>query len=89
MLSLERGTNKTFNISSGEPRTINEIYNIISDYLGVKKDPVFGDRRKGDVREAYFNIAKANEQLLWKPKNSFNIDLKRTLDWYKIFVNDN
>ena len=89
ILSLERGANKTFNISSGEPRTINEIYNIISDYLNIAAPPVFGNKRKGDVREAYFNIAKANEQLLWKPKNSFNIDLKRTLDWYKIFFNDN
>ena len=89
VLALEKGTNKTFNISSGKPRTINEIYNIISDYLGVKKDPVFGDKRKGDVREAYFTIAKANEQLRWKPNNSFKIDLKRTLDWYKKFVNDN
>jgi len=80
--AINKGDNNIFNISSGIPRTINEIYKFISDYFKNTLDPMFGDKRKGDVREAYFNITKAKEQLDWRPNNRFISDLENTIDWY-------
>lgn len=82
-LALDAGDNQAFNVASGVPITVNEIYGHVTDMLGVHVEPAYGPKRRGDVREAYFDVSKSRRVLGWHPHTSFSEALSVTLDWFR------
>lgn len=83
LLALSRGDNQVFNVAAGIPRTVNQIYASIAKFLAIKKEPVYGPKRRGDVHEAYFDISYARKELGWQPGTSFDEALGVTIEWFK------
>jgi UDP-glucose 4-epimerase len=83
VLALVRGDDEAYNIGSGCPVSVNEIYRLLVEATGVRIAAAHGPRRVGDVRLFYFDCTKAGQELNWRPHTSFAEGIERTLAWYR------
>ncbi len=72
-----------FNVASSNPKTINEMINIIEIILNKKARIKYIDKPIGDVNKTFGNITKAKKLLNWKPSVSFEDGIRNFIDWYK------
>jgi len=71
---------KVFNIGTGTQTSINELARILIELVGKPKGKVIhAEERKGDIRESYANIGKAEKELGFKPELSIFEGLKELL----------
>lgn len=70
-----RTDNKTFNLGSGFNYSVLEIYNTISELLGVRIKPIYENDLPGEAQSTLADISEARK-LGWAPKT----DLKTGLD---------
>ena len=66
-----------------------DLYNSISEILNIKKDPIFRNSRKGDIKNSLANISKANKLLGYNPLYSIKEGLEITVKSFrdKLVVN--
>ena len=83
MLALDRGDDQAYNIGSGQPVSVNEIYRLLTRVTGIRIPPEHGPRRVGDVRLFYFDCTKAARELGWRPRVPFAEAVARTVAWYR------
>jgi UDP-glucose 4-epimerase len=78
----ERTTGKVFNLGSGINYSINEIYTIISDLIGIRVEPLYLNDQPG---EAFANLADISlaKSLGWVPKITLCEGLKTSIDFIK------
>ena len=68
-LSKREAVGEVFNISSGEPITINKLTQTIQKIMGKSfLKPVHAEPRPGDIKHSYGDITKARRNLGYKPK---------------------
>ena len=72
-----------FNIASSNPKTINEMTNIIEKITNKKAKINYEEKPIGDVNKTYGDISKANKLLKWQPKISFEEGITNFIEWYK------
>jgi len=77
-----RTDGETFNIGSGRNYSVFEIYEMVSDLLGTKIDPVRKPDLLGEAEQTLADITKAT-QLGWKPKTDIENGLMRMVDYIK------
>jgi len=84
LLCLEdkRTDDKVFNIGSGKNYSILEIYEIISNLVGVKIAPVFKPDLPGDVFQNLADITEA-KKLAWKSKTDITEGLAKMVEYIK------
>ncbi len=76
--------NNVYNIACGERTTLNELWKMIQDLVGVNLPANYGSKRDGDVAHSLADVSKANYYLDYHPKINACDGLKLTLDWLKI-----
>jgi len=72
-----------FNVGTGERHTLNELLGSLSTILGKQLEPVYMDRRAGDVQHSQADIEKARRFLGYTPEVDFEDGLRRTVDWFR------
>nr|WP_298726170.1 NAD-dependent epimerase/dehydratase family protein [uncultured Steroidobacter sp.] len=82
---------QTFNIGSGEPRTVLEVANCVIDAVNAPVDPlVTGKYRIGDIRHCFADISKAERLLGYQPQVKFEEGLVELAEWLaSTSANDN
>lgn len=83
ILALENGDNQSFNIGFGEEISIKDLLLEMQKVMGIKKEIVFSEERKGEIKRCLFDISKAKSELEWKPRICLNEGLKKTIDYYQ------
>lgn len=73
---------ETYNIAYGGRENLLDIYNGISEALGIYIEPEFGPERKGDIKHSNADISKAKLFLDYAPEWSFSQGMKATIEWY-------
>jgi UDP-glucose 4-epimerase len=81
-LAVNSPSSFTVNIGSGNPTSINTIFQIIAEKTNYTEHPIYSNSRSGDVNHIYLDIKKANELLGWKPQTSLDDGLNKTLKWF-------
>jgi len=72
-----------FNISSGEAHSIKEIFDLVSDYLGLGTiDVPVVPPASDDVPTVSLDPSKTEQVYGWKAKVSFSDTVRRQLGWY-------
>lgn len=74
---------EAFNIAYGGREYLIDIYNGLTEALGVDIQPNFGPDRPGDIRHSNADISKAKELLGYDPEWSFERGIKAAIDWYR------
>ena len=75
-----RTDNKTFNLGSGKNYSILEIYEIVSELLGTKVDPIFKPDLPGEAEVTLADITEA-KKLGWEPKTDIKTGLLKAIEY--------
>jgi UDP-glucose 4-epimerase len=70
-----------FNIALGKSTTINQLWDIIKEFMGTDVEPVYMEPRPGDVRHSLADVSRA-KSIGFKPKSDFKEDLGETVEWF-------
>jgi len=74
---------EVFNIACHEEFSVLDILNSLQKILRIKAvNPIFKDKRAGDVRRTFADIRKAKRMLGYKVQTRFKEGLKKTVEWF-------
>lgn len=79
----EQVAGEMFNIGSGSPTTVNQVYRTLQTVLGFSPEPIHAPVRVGDIRHSYADSSLAQKKFGYIPRISFAEGIRRTVDWYK------
>ena len=74
---------EAYNIAYGGREYLIDIYNGLTEALGVDMLPIYGPDRPGDIKHSNADISKAREKLGYDPDWSFERGIKAAIEWYK------
>ena len=74
---------QVFNVATGRRISLNETFRALQKLIGYSGEADYGPERGGDIKHSLSDISKAEAQLGYKPKVSFEEGLKKTVDWYR------
>ncbi len=69
-----------FNIGLGQSTSINQLFEIIREFLGKDIDPVYKEERVGEIKHSVADISKA-KSIGYAPKLDFKTELIETSRW--------
>jgi len=75
---------ETFNIGGGCRISVNELIKLMEDVLGKKANIKNIEKQKGDVRDTWADVSKAEKELGWKPKVKIEEGFRKFVDWWKV-----
>jgi CDP-glucose 4,6-dehydratase len=78
---------EAFNFSNELQITVIELVERILKAMGSKLEPDIRNEAASEIRRQYLSAAKAREVLGWSPTFTLGEGLKRTIEWYKGFLN--
>jgi UDP-glucose 4-epimerase len=81
--ALTRGTNDVFVIGTGEKTSVNAVYRALAEVSGREPAITHAPRRAGDVREVYFNPAKAASGLGWRAQVDLVTGMRETYAYFR------
>jgi len=73
---------EVFNIGGSSKISVNELIKKIEEILGKKAIIENIEKQKGDVKDTFADISKAEKILKWKPKIGINKGLEKYSKWY-------
>ena len=80
--SADAASGHVFNVAGGQPRTINQVYDAVSQVLGTDIEPTRTPRRAGDIRHSLADTSKAAEMLGWRVEVQWDEAVSRTVQWF-------
>lgn len=83
VMALSRGENETINIGSGEPKSINDLYQALTSFVPDNGGVQYLPSRRGDIRQSCLDNKKAEQILGWIPQTPFDKGLMETIQYYK------
>jgi UDP-glucose 4-epimerase len=83
VLALTKGDGDIFNIGTGVPTSVNQIYEALQKIFSFDAPAHYAAARAGEIDKIYLDAAKAGRVLGWKPQMGFYEGLKTTVDWYR------
>jgi UDP-glucose 4-epimerase len=75
---------EAFNIARGRGRSVNELLDAIQQAMGTRVEPRHEPPRAGDIRHSVADTSRAEARLDWRPRESFEDGLRRTIEWYRV-----
>ncbi|MBE6677729.1 MAG: SDR family oxidoreductase [Ruminococcaceae bacterium] len=79
----DEASGEAFNIAYGGREYLIDVYNSLTDALGVDIEPLYGPDRAGDIKHSNADISKARRLLGYDPEYDFDKGLKEAIKWYK------
>jgi UDP-glucose 4-epimerase len=78
-LAAERGDGRLVNIGTSVETSVNGLYLMLADIMGVSGEPRSGVARPGDLRRSALDIALAADVLGWRPWTHLEDGLRETV----------
>ncbi len=82
-LAPEEAAGEAFNVAYGEQEKLIDVYQILTETLGVDIAPNFGPDRPGDIKHSNADIGKAKTLLGYAPDWDFARGIRAAIDWYR------
>jgi nucleoside-diphosphate-sugar epimerase len=79
---VEAAAGHVFNIGAGHPRSLNELVAAINGLLGTEIEPIYAERRPGDVRQSWADISLARAVMGYETSVGFEEGLGITIESY-------
>jgi UDP-glucose 4-epimerase len=83
VFAIDKGDNDEFNIGTGIPSNVNDLFACVKSATGFEKDAQDGPFREGDILENYLNAGKAAKILGWKPEVKLQEGVNNTYEYFK------
>lgn len=68
VLALTKGNHGIYNLGTGIGTSVKEIFQILKEITGYKKEPEYKPLRSGELNKVYLDYTKAKTELGWEPK---------------------
>ena len=75
--------NNVFNLASGNPTSIKELYESISGIGNFSQEPEYVPSIKEEVNDNYLDCSRAKREIGWNPTTPLEEGLKHTIDYLK------
>ena len=72
-----------YNIGTGYGVSVNEIHNILSEFIVNAKPPQHGPPRPGDIPKIWLDVTSAKKDLGWQADTSFQDGISKTVEWFR------
>jgi CDP-glucose 4,6-dehydratase len=79
---------EAFNFSNETQMTVFELVDRILSLMNSQLQPEVRSEATNEIRHQYLSAAKARRVLDWQPNFTLDEGLRRTIDWYRAFLND-
>jgi UDP-glucose 4-epimerase len=83
LLALDKGGGEILNLGWGKGVSVNDIFRALAKLLSYGEQPIYAERRAGEVQRIYLDASRAQRVLGWTPKVEFEEGLRRTVEWYR------
>ncbi|MBM3215599.1 NAD-dependent epimerase/dehydratase family protein [Candidatus Poribacteria bacterium] len=80
---LNAGGGEIFNVGTGVPRSVLEVFAALKSALDFPHDAEFAPARPGELDHIYLDCAKIRAELEWEPQVGFEEAVQRTVDWFR------
>jgi CDP-glucose 4,6-dehydratase len=77
---------EAFNFSNETPLSVLELVERILKLMDSHLNPIIRNEASNEIRRQYLNSEKARHVLGWRPLFTLDKGLRRTIDWYKTFL---
>jgi UDP-N-acetylglucosamine 4-epimerase len=74
---------EVYNVAVGENFSVNLLYNLVKENLGMQHEPTYREPRAGDIRNSLADISKAQNLLGYNPTQRFKEGLKLTVEFFE------
>jgi len=74
------GDGRIYCVGTGVGTSVNYLYQKLCDVLNISVEPNRAPRRPGDLRTAYFDTRRAQDELNWRPVVSLEDGLRDTVE---------
>jgi UDP-N-acetylglucosamine 4-epimerase len=81
-LAPKEACGQAYNIAYGERFTVNQIYNLMCEQLGVNLKPKYTEERPGDIKHSLADITRARKLIRYKPNWNFTRGFIDVIKWY-------
>jgi nucleoside-diphosphate-sugar epimerase len=79
-VTTETGTGQYYNIATGKKITLNQLLETLCEIYNIEFNVNYENVRKGDIKESYAAVEKANSILKWNPSVELSQGLKLLCD---------
>ena len=79
LAALGAGGDGVFNIASGRPKTVRDVFGVVAAAVGYEGAPVHAPSRPGEVRRSCLDVRRARDVLGWGPGVQFDEGVARTV----------
>ncbi len=79
---------EAFNFSNELQVTVLELVRRISALMGSALEPDIRDQATNEIRHQYLSAEKARRMLGWEPQFTLDEGLRRTIQWYEVFLSE-
>lgn len=84
--SSKEAVGKVINVACGQQFNLLQLVEAINNVIGTSIEPVFAERRVGDVLESRADITLARQSLSYNPDVDFEEGLRQSIDYYRSLV---
>lgn len=77
---------RVINVACGEQFSLLQLVESINRVLGTDIEPIFADRRPGDIKSSLADISLAQQLLGYQPLVSFDDGLRRSIEYYQSLI---
>ncbi len=84
-----KAVNQVYNVAHGERTNLNELFNMIREFIAVhdpgvmKVSPSYGPNRAGDIPHSLASIEKAKSLLGYRPTHTVRQGMSEAIEWYR------
>lgn len=75
-------TGRCYNVGTGEPRSVNEIFTLLAGMASYRLAPAAGPARPADQKLVTLDCGRAHKVLGWKPQIKWEEGLRWTHEWF-------
>lgn len=84
LLVMDRsGDGEIYNLGWGKEVTDFEIFRAVRDAVGAKVEPIYGEKRPGEVERICLDSTKARQELGWEPTVPLEEGIPRAVEYYR------
>lgn len=80
---LPRGLMATYNIGTGRQTTVNDVYELVAEAVGVLNRPRYAAVRTGEVHSVALDPGAAEQELGWRASIDVAEGVRRTVGWLR------
>jgi len=74
---------QTYNVATGSETTINDLYRILAEEVGVNPNPTHGPALPGEIRRSCLDTRRIRTELGWEPRGTLRENIRKTIAYFR------